>query len=242
MPPQIDEAIEPAASHSADEAGHDVEPPPPIASLIVVTDLDSRDGIDLARHALLLADTDARVRVSFLHNPATAPATTHAWSLSRVFWKLVETGATEELLPRELGEWIDLGLTQAGPRGKDGQAWPEENPLRQYLANGLPGRDGAEAELYWALLAFIRVRFGFAAGESGLVLNGRVSLSLGGSSATRLTILTPFWVVQVIGPFRPTQFPTPDLQTLLTLELEKRILPVVAAVNATSLDSTAHDA
>ncbi|KAG0659060.1 hypothetical protein C6P46_005356 [Rhodotorula mucilaginosa] len=208
-----------APSHSADEAGHDVEPPPPIASLIVVTDLDSRDGIDLARHALLLADTDARVRVSFLHNPATAPATTHAWSLSRVFWKLVETGATEELLPRELGEWIDLGLTQAGPREQDGQAWPEENPLRQYLANGLPGRDGAEAELYWALLAFIRVRFGFAAGESGLVLNGRV-----------------------IGPFRPTQFPTPDLQTLLTLELEKRILPVVAAVNATSLDSTAHDA
>lgn len=177
MTPQTDDATHPAASHSADEAGHDAEPLPPVASLVVVTDLDSRDGIDLARHALLLADTDARVRVSFLHNPATAPATTHAWSLSRVFWKLVETGTTEELLPRELGEWIALGLTQAGPREQDGQAWPEENPLRQYLANGLPGRDGAEAELYWALLAFIRVRFGFAAGESGLVMNGRVCLS-----------------------------------------------------------------
>ncbi|KWU41782.1 hypothetical protein RHOSPDRAFT_22376 [Rhodotorula sp. JG-1b] len=214
-----DKATHLAASHSADEAADEVEPPPPVASLVVVTDLDSRDGIELARHALLLADTDARVRVSFLHNPAPAPTTTHAWSLSRIFWKLIETRVTEELLPRELGDWIDLGLTQAGPREQDGQEWPEENPLRQYLAKGLPGRDGAEAELYWALLEFIRARFGFAAGESGLVLNGRV-----------------------VGPFRPTQFPTPDLQTLLTLELEKRILPVVAGANATSLDPTAHDA
>lgn len=174
---QTDKATHLAASHSADEAADDVEPPPPVASLVVVTDLDSRDGSELARHALLLADTDARVRVSFLHNPASAPTSTHAWSLSRILWKLIETRATEEILPRELGEWIDLGLTQAGPREQDGQEWPAENPLRQYLAKGFPGRDGAEAELYWALLEFIRVRFGFAAGESGLVLNGRVSLS-----------------------------------------------------------------
>lgn len=212
---------------------------PPVASLVVVTDLDSREGLALARNALRLADADARVRVSFLHNAPTGDVETHAWALSRLYWKLIDSKAVEAILPKELAQWIDLGLTKAGPREQDGNGWSEENPLLQYLATGIEGREGAQAELYWALLAFVRIRLSFRAGERGLVLNGRVSLgdSLGFVSSGQTD---HFLHQQVVGPFPPTQFAEADLHTLLSLELEKRILPVVAAANATSLDLTSH--
>ncbi|GAA5989455.1 hypothetical protein JCM10908_000480 [Rhodotorula pacifica] len=207
-----------APSYSMDKEGNDVESPPPVASLIVITDLDAPAGIDLVRNALRLADTDPRVRLTFLHNPALAPVESHAWSLSRLLWKLIDAKVAEDVLPREIGQWIDLGLTKAGPTEEDGSEWAKENPLKQYLAMGFTGRDIGEAELYWALLAFNRERFGFEEGESGLVLNGRV-----------------------VGPFPPSHFATADLRTLLSLELDKRILPVVAATNASSLDFSEED-
>lgn len=155
--------------------GNEIEAPPAPASLFVVADLDTPIGAELARNGLRLADSTTKVRVVLLHNPADSTIETHPWSLSRVYWHLIETKAVFDTLPKELAQWIDLELTKEGPSSTAGRDWNAENPLKKLLPSGVAGRDAGEAALYWDLLQLTRYRFGFEAGQSGLVLNGRVS-------------------------------------------------------------------
>ncbi|GAA5977891.1 hypothetical protein JCM11641_006101, partial [Rhodosporidiobolus odoratus] len=193
--------------------GFDVEEAPAPATIFVVTDLNAPEGINLARAALKLVDTDTRARVSFIHNPYDSFEEAHPWALSNLLYLLHRDRRFEDVLPVEVINWIDLDLDPSGPQSDHGQGWTAENPLKAALGQGVTGKTAAEAEMFWEELRFFGYKLGFQSGESGVVINGRV-----------------------IGPIPDGAFDFADLRTLLSYELDKRIDNVVTAVNATSLD------
>lgn len=200
--------------------------------MIVVGDFDRLSGVQLAWNALRLAETTPRIRVLFLHNPEASARETHAWSLSRLLWHLIESKAVHEVMPSDLLAWIELGIDRKGPESGAGDDWSDANVLKEVLKHGITDRGAGEAALYWDLLQLPRQRLGFAAGEAGIVINGRVSPLAHMFHSHKLADLID---VQVVGPLPAEHFNLADFETLLDLELEKRIKPLVEAVKASSL-------
>ncbi|BGP48159.1 killer toxin resistant protein [Rhodotorula kratochvilovae] len=205
--------VEAASGVYNETTGFDVEDPPAVATMFIVTDLDSRAGAQLAKAALQLADKSTRVRVSFLHNPASFDDPAHGYALSNTLYALHAEQKLAEALPIELIDWIDLALTKEGADARAGRTWQPENPLKELVRTGVDKDQAFEAMLWWEELQFFASKLGFSPGENGIVVNGRV-----------------------IGPFPDGAFGLPDFRTLLTHELEKRIEPVVAAFNSTVLE------
>ncbi|GJN89390.1 hypothetical protein Rhopal_002370-T1 [Rhodotorula paludigena] len=197
--------------------GFDIEDPPAVASLMVVTDLNTKHGADLAKAALQLADGSTKVRVSFLHNPPEAGWDAHAFALSNVLHYVFTTGQMPEVLPVELISWIDMRLTEEGPDGSEALDWQDGNPLLDIYLDGVEEPKRFDATLFWDELQWLASKFGVPPGENALVLNGRV-----------------------VGPFSDGAFDLPDLRTLLALELEKRIEPVVNTINTTAITPFTH--
>ncbi|BGP32069.1 killer toxin resistant protein [Rhodotorula toruloides] len=192
--------------------GLDIEDPPAVATIYVITDLNDPVGADLAVAALKLAEKTTQVRISFVHNPADPFAELHPWTLSRTLFALQKDHQLAEILPDELIEYIDLNLDKGGPAKGDGHDWPEDNPLRAILAEGVKDKMGGDADLFWDEVQWFRYKLGFKEGESGIVINGRV-----------------------IGPWPAGSFGVADFNTLLAYEMEKRIKPVVAAIDSTAV-------
>lgn len=155
--------------------GLDIEDPPAVATIYVITDLNDPAGADLAVAALKLAEKTTQVRISFVHNPADPFAELHPWTLSRTLFALQKDHQLAEILPDELTEYIDLNLDKGGPAKGDGHDWPEDNPLRAILADGVKDKSGGDADLFWDEIQWFRYKLGFKEGESGIVINGRVS-------------------------------------------------------------------
>ncbi|GAA5860419.1 hypothetical protein JCM1840_000253 [Sporobolomyces johnsonii] len=197
-----------------DETGFDIEDAPAAATMFVIADLDEPAGIQLAKAALQLADTNTSVRLSFIHNPVEHNDA-HPWAFSNLLYLLHTYQALEDVLPIEFINWIDLGLTVGGPLPRHGMTWTEENPLRSVLLKGVEGKQAGEASLFWEELQWLRHQLGFQPGQNGIVINGRV-----------------------VGPFPDGAFGLADLRALLSYELEKRINPVVAAVQGTEFDTS----
>lgn len=167
-----------AASGEVNETtGHDIEAPPAIATLIVVTDLDTPAGAQLAKAALQLADRTTKLRVSFLHNPPSFDEAEHGYALSNAMWALHKEHKLGEVLPIELTSWIELSLTPEGPEDGAGLSWQPENPLRDLVRKGVDKDQAFDALLWWEELQWLVAKLGFAPGENGLILNGRVSPS-----------------------------------------------------------------
>ncbi|GAA6027206.1 hypothetical protein JCM8097_002483 [Rhodosporidiobolus ruineniae] len=191
--------------------GYDVEDPPAPVSILVVTDLNSPEGAQLARAALKLADKTTRVRLLLLHNPPEHDEE-HPWALSNILYLLHEYNSFPDVLPIELINWIDLDIGPDGPDKQDGRNWSEENPLKGALDGGVDPPRQVQAQIFWETMDYLRYKLGYQPGQNGVVMNGRI-----------------------VGPFPDGAFELPDLQSLLDYELDKRIDSVVAAVNGTSL-------
>lgn len=154
--------------------GLDIEDPSAIATIYVVADLNELAGADLAVAALKLAETSTQVRISFVHNPNDPFAELHPWALSRALFALQKDQQLAEILPDELIEYINLNLDKSGPAKGDGHDWPEDNPLRAILVDGVKDKAAGDADLFWDGVQWFRHKLGFQEGESGIVINGRV--------------------------------------------------------------------
>ncbi|BGP08072.1 killer toxin resistant protein [Rhodotorula toruloides] len=204
--------IEGTSGLTNETTGLDIEDPPAVATIYVITDLNDPAGADLAVAALKLAEKTTQVRISFVHNPADPFAELHPWTLSRTLFALQKDHQLAEILPDELTEYIDLNLDKGGPAKGDGHDWPEDNPLRAILADGVKDKSGGDADLFWDEVQWFRYKLGFKEGESGIVINGRV-----------------------IGPLPAGSFGAADFKTLLAYEMEKRIKLVVSAIDLTAV-------
>ncbi|GAA5982339.1 hypothetical protein JCM5350_006149 [Sporobolomyces pararoseus] len=196
----------------SEEFGTAVETSAPVVTLTIVADLNEPSGLELVKSAMQLLETDPSVRVSFLHNPIEHYEA-HAWALSNVFYLLHHYESFEDLIPAELVAWIDLGLTVGGPLPRHGQDWRIGNPLRPMLKAGVEAEQSIDAQFFWEELQWLVHKLGFSPGENGIVINGRV-----------------------VGPFPDSSFGLPDLRTLVSYELEKRITPVVNAIEHSGFD------
>ncbi|BGP24642.1 killer toxin resistant protein [Rhodotorula toruloides] len=202
--------IEGTSGLTNETTGHDIEDPAAVATIYVITDLNEPAGAGLAVAALKLADRTTTVRISFVHNPADPFAELHPWALSRSLFALQKDHQLADILPDELIDYVDLNLDKSGPAKGDGRDWPEDNPLRAILAEGVKDKMAGDADLFWDEVQWFRYKLGFKAGESGIVINGRV-----------------------IGPLPADSFGQADFNTLLAYEMEKRIKPVVATIDST---------
>ncbi|GAA5851766.1 hypothetical protein JCM9279_004400 [Rhodotorula babjevae] len=206
--------IEGASGDLNETTGYDVEGPPAVATMLIVTDLDTPTGAQLAKAALQLADHSTKVRLSFLHNPPSFEDAPHAYALSNTLWALHKAKKLDEILPGELISWIDLSISSEGPEDGVGLSWQAENPLKDLLkTKGVDKEKAFDALLWWEELQWLVAKLGFGPGENGIVINGRV-----------------------VGPFPDGAFGLPDLRTLFAHELEKRIEPIVTAFNSTVFD------
>ncbi|GAA5951905.1 hypothetical protein JCM21900_004180 [Sporobolomyces salmonicolor] len=194
------------------ETGFDIEDPPASATMFIIADVNEPAGIQLAKAALQLVDKDTSVRISFIHNPVEHYEA-HPWTFSNLLYLLHSYQALEDVLPIEFINWIDLTLDVGGPLPRHGMTWTEENPLRSVLLKGVEGKQAGEASLFWEELQWLSHQLGFQPGQNGIVINGRV-----------------------VGPFPDGAFGLADLRALLSYELEKRIYPVVAAIQGTDFD------
>ena len=174
--PRVDSTVALAASGELNETtGYDVEGPPAVATMLVVTDLDTPTGAQLAKAALQLADRSTKVRLSFLHNPPSFDDMPHPYALSNTLWALHKDKKLDEILPGELISWIDLSLSSEGPEDGAGLSWQPENPLKELIkAKGVDKEKAFDALLWWEELQWLVSKLGFGPGENGIILNGRV--------------------------------------------------------------------
>ncbi|GAA5899753.1 Kre5p [Sporobolomyces salmoneus] len=204
--------IEGTSGRIDEETGFDIEDPPAVVTITIVTDLNEPAGTELVKSAMQLLETNTSIRVSLLHNPVEHYEA-HPWALSNVLYLLYHYDSFEDLHPSELIAWIDLGLTVGGPLPRHGQDWKFGNPLRPMLKAGVEADQSMDAQFLWEELQWLGFKLGFQPGQTGIVINGRV-----------------------VGPFPEESFALPDLQALVSYELEKRINPLVAAIKNTDFD------
>lgn len=175
-----------------------------LASLYIVTDLDSEEGRELAKSALKLVvrficspsslsramtddpslrsqDKTTGVRISLLHNPSSSSSSSapHAYSLSTLLYQLQSSSLLSDALPSELLSWLDLNLSSDGPQSPEvGKKWSDENPLKRFLKSGAKEVERKMAGVFRKETARFVERLGFEEGENGIVINGRVRFLL----------------------------------------------------------------
>ncbi|BGP14496.1 hypothetical protein JCM10213_003082 [Rhodosporidiobolus nylandii] len=179
--------------------------PPALATFHIVTDLNSVSGRQLAQNALKFAETTGEVRIAFVHNPSALATAPHRFACSTLIAKLVEGGDFAEIYPEELSAFLALNASPDSPpkRSLDDQ-WTAENPITPFL-DGATERDEHVAQAYWTNATTFVERIGLQAGESAVLLNGRL-----------ITLDSH-------------ELPTPSFSALHQYELKRRIRPVVTA-------------
>lgn len=121
------------------------------------------------------------MRVSILHNPTPGSETPgHGFGFSTLLYRLNRKGVIVEVLPSELVRWIDLDLEADGAENHDLDPldWGPEDPMTPFVSTAATPEEIMESHLYWRGLEDVVKTFGFKFGETGLLINGRVSVSL----------------------------------------------------------------
>ncbi|GAA6037240.1 hypothetical protein JCM8097_008638 [Rhodosporidiobolus ruineniae] len=149
--------------------------PPAIATFHLVTDLNSKTGLELVRNALKFLETTNEVRLSFVHNPASDSPAPHRYAFSTLISKLVHGSEIAEVYPDELLAFLDLNASPDSPlkRSLDDR-WDSENPLTPFIENGATEEEEKAAEAYWTGVAAFVERAGLKTGNSAVLLNGRL--------------------------------------------------------------------
>lgn len=178
---------------SAPELGS-LEDVTPVASIIVVTDLESPSGKALAVAALQFLvsglflrlissvlslnetpqDKNPLARLSFLHSPVDLTVGSHPHQFANLLYLLLKKRSLVEVLPNELLLWLETDQTLVTAGKIDTSTFLSGNPITMHLNKGAVGDDAIESESYWTSIAPLAQRFGFSRGESGLIINGRV--------------------------------------------------------------------
>ena len=151
------------------------------AQLLLVADLDSPQGATLLLEAAKVQASEPGLEILLLHNPTTFEAPS---KLSSGILEVFETTRQSTVEDRE--KEIENLLTTQEP--------PSMDKTREAVA-------------FWQNVQPLASIAGFAPGEAGLSLSGRV-----------------------IGPLRSTKFSASDIEMLLTFERSKRITPVMGAI------------
>jgi UDP-glucose:glycoprotein glucosyltransferase len=151
------------------------------AQLLVVADLDSEQGESLLRESIKAQSLEPGLEILFLHNPVVSDAP------SRLSTSLLEFSKAVKEAPLEDREKVIENILTV-----------QENPS--------VNRAG-ESAAFWQSTQALVGAIGFAPGEAGLSLNGRV-----------------------IGPLGSTRFSASDIEMFLNFERSKRIAPVMGAI------------
>ncbi|GAA5913386.1 hypothetical protein JCM6882_004106 [Rhodosporidiobolus microsporus] len=191
------------------ESEGDIDPPP-VASFLLVSDLDSEAGLQLVKNALKFLDNSGEVRLSLVHNPASDASTPDRFAFSTLVAKLIASRDFAEVYPTELLAFLDLNASADSPPKRSlSDEWTQENPMSPFVNNGATAEDEETAAKYWINAARFAKRVGAAPGESAVILNGRL-------------IDLP-----------SHEFATGSFHALHQYELKRRIRPVVAAMQPT---------
>lgn len=111
-----------------------------------------------------------------MHNPLALSLSSHPYQLSDLLYLIGNAESTTEVLPSELLAWIDLDIQLDGPPESLDEILTAETPITPWLRSGSIGKDATDALEYWTKARALAEKFGMNAGDSGLVINGRVSL------------------------------------------------------------------
>jgi UDP-glucose:glycoprotein glucosyltransferase len=153
--------------------------------------------------------------------------------VSSLFSHLIYKDILSKVLPSDLLRAID----SPNESRQNGQALLDTHFLDE-ITGGITLAD-VDKEDYRRYMEASRVaaeKVGFVPGASGLIINGRV----------RLTVLLPVSNcdvprLQIVGPIASGEFTAEDYQTLQDYELAKRVQPVLSALEDVVPAFAAHD-
>ena len=169
--------------------------------LFVVTDLDSKEGTRLVLEAAKFIETHDDVELRVIHNAGVLGTKTFPFSITvhkliqrdgyattaEILQKIMEVSDSEQMLKAQKEQPEKIGYSQ------------EETGM---------------GEAFWDFTKLVTESLGFGAGESGLVLNGRI-----------------------VGPIPPANnFTSTDFEQLLKYEKARRLAPAQTAVAALGLE------
>ncbi|GAA6063990.1 hypothetical protein JCM10212_002422 [Sporobolomyces blumeae] len=178
--------------------------PPALASFLIVTDLESKQGREFVQQALRFLENNSELRLAFLHRSTTPPADRYAFS--SLLYTLAESNDLAQVYPSELREFLELEMGPNGPkRSLTDDAWNAENPMSPFVNAGLSEDDRDGLEHYLKDTRTLLDRLNISSQENAVVVNGRV-IRLGDKIMT-----------------------APTLANLHRYELKRRIQPVVNA-------------
>lgn len=120
-------------------------------------------------------NTKVATKIHFIHNPSSSSAPSHPYQLSKLLHFLLNMTQLSQTLPSELIAWLDLDVDSSGPPAEHGIT--EENPIFPWYKDGSSVEAMEAARVFWENTRGFVEKVGFAVGESGLVINGRVSIS-----------------------------------------------------------------
>ncbi|GAA5965188.1 hypothetical protein JCM3765_002871 [Sporobolomyces pararoseus] len=195
---------------SATDEENDVDPPA-LATMFLITDLESKQGREQVEQVLKFLDSAQQVRFAFLHRPIETASTAlvdKPFEFSSLLYHLVSSKQLSEVYPSELLEFLKLKIGPTGPKRSLNDIWTQDNPITPFLEGGLKDEEQLEgAKNYFEDIRKFVSNLGLENyDEPVIVINGRI-VRLSGSVMSSST-----------------------LNSLLEYELERRIQPVVKAI------------
>ena len=215
-----------------------------ISSLFVIADFDTIAGKCIFKQALeslvrllppsnnilnfesTLQTEDSQTRITFLHNPPSS-SDFETILVSSILAYLISTSKLSRITPDRFASVLGFLVDPIVDGGESNQAPLETNDLFSDL-----GINSSELLMNDAYDRYVKVSklaarsFGIKSGETGVVVNGRVSLFTPG-----LTIQL-MQSIQVISSLTKDQFLAADFSALADYEYRKRAAPVVQALAA----------
>ncbi|KAF9051644.1 glycosyltransferase family 24 protein [Panaeolus papilionaceus] len=190
-------------------------------STLIFADLDSDDGLNLVKNALLSLDEDSRTRLSFIHNPSKLPTfdgdnrPTASWLFSYLYTRDLFSKASPSTLLSALG----LGGASHVYNQDAAQVPLSSDDAVKILTGGLKIADIPKEEYYDYIhnALMLARRLKVTPGESILIVNGRI-----------------------VGPIGSDGFQPLDFKALEEFEWKKRTEPVLKAFE-TVIPDLAHD-
>mgnify|MGYP001565562328 FL=1 len=114
-----------------------------------------------------MQDKTPLARLSFVHNPSSLSLVDTPYALANLLYTLYQASPEPEVLPNELLEFLALDPASG--------TLDPANLIVPFLKTGAVGEVVKRSEEFWSGVGEVASRFGLAKGESGLVVNGRVS-------------------------------------------------------------------
>ncbi|KAJ8081870.1 killer toxin resistant protein [Marasmius tenuissimus] len=177
-------------------------------TIFIVADLNAKDGLSLVKEALLSIEPESSARISFIHNPVkpTIPETLKSPPMSAFFAHMILNEKLEGITPKALLNALGYGSEIQWDADQIPLTQSEE--MRSIMGGLKPiDLDYANHTKYTDTGRKFLKELGVNPGDKGLVINGRV-----------------------IAPLGANDFVAADFKSLETYEMQKRIKPVMEAL------------